>query len=232
MAAMRRTPLHVNDVLRWADAHFRRTGKWPQADSGQVADAPDEKWANVDQALRNGFRGLPGKWSLPQLLAEYRGHRNRKRLPKYTATQIVRWADGHRSRTGRWPNSYSGKVVDAPGETWTAVDMALRHGQRGLPGGSSLARLLAQRRGVRHRLQVPRLSVRQILAWADAHRRRTGDWPMAESGTIPRSGGETWMAIDQALKGASRGLRARSSLFKLLLKHRGVQRHVRRAKQT
>ncbi|NUQ54909.1 MAG: hypothetical protein HUU14_03375 [Dehalococcoidia bacterium] len=173
-------------------------------------------------------RGLPGNWSLPQLLAEYRGHRNRKRLPKYTLRQILRWADAHRERTGRWPMGASGKIVDAPGETWRAVDMALSHGRRGLPGGSSLALLLAKRRGIRHRLYVPTLSVGQILAWADAHRRRTGDWPIAESGAIPRSGGETWMAIDQALKAGSRGLRARSSLFKLLLKHRDVKRHARR----
>lgn len=225
---MHRPQLHVQDILRWADAHRRRTGQWPQNDSGPVVDALHEKWTNIDQALRKGFRGLPGNWSLPQLLAEYRGHRNRKRLPKYTLRQILRWADAHRERTGRWPMGASGKIVDAPGETWRAVDMALSHGRRGLPGGSSLALLLAKRRGIRHRLYVPTLSVGQILAWADAHRRRTGDWPIAESGAIPRSGGETWMAIDQALKAGSRGLRARSSLFKLLLKHRDVKRHARR----
>jgi hypothetical protein len=38
------------------------------------------------------------------------------------------------------------------------------------------------------------------------------------------------MAIDQALKTASRGLRRRTSLYRLLLQHRGVRRHVRRVR--
>jgi hypothetical protein len=39
-------------------------------------------------------------------------------------------------------------VADAPGETWGAVNAALAHGSRGLPGGDTLARLLARRLGL------------------------------------------------------------------------------------
>lgn len=102
---MRRSILYVSQILRWSDAHRRRTGNWPQKDSGRVPDAPDEKWLNIDQALRKGLRGLPADWSLAQLLAEYRGKRNRKRLPKLTERQIVSWADPHHRRTGSWPIS-------------------------------------------------------------------------------------------------------------------------------
>ena len=35
----------------------------------------------------------------------------------------------------------SGPIAEAPGETWKSVDLALRYGYRGLPGGASLARL-------------------------------------------------------------------------------------------
>jgi hypothetical protein len=42
-------------------------------------------------------------------------------------------------------------VAIAPGETWVAIDAALAHGHRGLPGGDSVARLLARRRGVGRR---------------------------------------------------------------------------------
>jgi hypothetical protein len=65
------------------------------------------------------------------------------------AGQILAWADAHRERTGRWPSRASGVVAAAPGETWVAIDQALRRGDRGLPGGDSLARLLARRRGHR-----------------------------------------------------------------------------------
>ncbi len=56
--------------------------------------------------------------------------------------RILSWTDAHHARTGRWPNYDSGPIMDAPGETWAAVQMALTLGRRGLPGGSSQARLL------------------------------------------------------------------------------------------
>ncbi len=71
----------------------------------------------------------------------------------------------------------SGKIQGSGGETWRSVDHALRDGKRGLPGVSSLARLLASQRGRRNQRQRPALTVEQILAWADAHHERTGEWP-------------------------------------------------------
>jgi hypothetical protein len=57
------------------------------------------------------------------------------------------WADAHRQRSGQWPTSESGPVIDAPGETWLAVNLALYEGLRGFPGGPSLARLLKPPKG-------------------------------------------------------------------------------------
>ena len=68
------------------------------------------------------------------------------RKPPLTVAQILAWADSHRAAHGRWPRTHSGEVGSAPRETWLAVDDALRVGCRGLPGGSSLARLLAESR--------------------------------------------------------------------------------------
>jgi hypothetical protein len=57
----RRTPLSVEKVLAWADAHRARTGAWPSAASGRVRDASLETWGAVDQALRKGCaRGCAG----------------------------------------------------------------------------------------------------------------------------------------------------------------------------
>jgi hypothetical protein len=47
---------------------------------------------------------------------------------------------------------------DAPGETWQAIENALRLGNRGIPGGSSLAQVLAQYRGVRNKARLPKIS--------------------------------------------------------------------------
>jgi hypothetical protein len=74
MARMRtrRPPLTVEQVLAWADAHFARTGRWPSAVSGPVADAAGETWAKIHAALYDGHRGFPGGDSLARLLDRYR----------------------------------------------------------------------------------------------------------------------------------------------------------------
>src|SRR5262245_61677913 len=65
--------------------------------------------------------------------------------PALTTEQILAWADAHHARTGEWPRQRSGPVPEAPGLSWAGIDQALRYGRRGLPGGDSLARLLARR---------------------------------------------------------------------------------------
>jgi hypothetical protein len=65
----------------------------------------------------------------------------------------------------------------------------------------------------------PALTVGQILAWADAHRRRTGRWPTAASGPVTDAPGETWRALNNALYFGRRGLRGGDSLPRLLVRH-------------
>ena len=63
-------------------------------------------------------------------------------LPPLTEEQIVAWADAHHAATGKWPSAASGPVAAAPGETWGAINVGLGYGSRGLPGGSTLHKLL------------------------------------------------------------------------------------------
>src|SRR5262245_29052138 len=163
---MRRSILHISQILEWADAHSKRTGEWPEKDSGQVWETADEKWLNIDTCLRQGFRGLRPGGSLARLLAKHRGKRNRKALPKYSVDQILMWADAYFARNKSWPHATSGPIAGAPGETWFAVDMALRNGLRGMRRGSSLARLLAATRQVPNPQAPSPLTVRKILRWA------------------------------------------------------------------
>jgi hypothetical protein len=95
------------------------------------------------------------------------------------------------------------------------VATALLEGLRGLPGGSSLARLLAERRGARNHLGLPRLTVAQVVAWAEAHQGRTGRWPTAASGRVEETPAETWKAVAEALRLGLRGLTPGSSLARL-----------------
>jgi hypothetical protein len=219
----RRPELSISQILAWADNWYSFGKSWPTVASGKIPGALCEKWYNVDHCLRVGLRGLPKGSSLARLLAEHRGVRNRKGLPPLRVKYILQWADAFNKRTGRWPNRDSRSVKEAPGETWNAVDSALKDGIRGLPGGSSLARLLAQERGVRNTSELPKLSIAQILRWADAHHCRTGQWPRYKSGAIAGTKGETWNAVDGALRGGSRGCPAGSSLARFLAEHRNVR---------
>jgi hypothetical protein len=222
-ARWRRPELSVSQILAWADAFHQRAGRWPNLYSGRIVGADGDNWRRIDNALRLGLRGLAGGSSLARLLAEQRGVRNATNLPRLTIKQILACADAYHRRTGRWPKETSGPIPETPGETWFAVDRALRAGVRGFRGGSSLARLLARQRGERNIQALPRLTVAQILAWADAHHQRTGAWPTSDSGPIARTRGETWSGVNAALKAGRRGFPGGSSLARLLAKHRGVR---------
>ncbi len=226
---MRRPKLSIRQILAWADFYHERTGRWPGKDNARfVYNAVGEKWLNIDNALRRGLRGLGGNSSLAQLLAERRGVRNIKALPPFRVGAILAWADAYYRRHGQWPKNDSGSIPEAPGEKWAAVDAALWLGQRGLPGRSSLARLLSERRGVRNKGRLPRFASKQILAWADAYHRRHRQWPRSHSGSIPEAPGETWAAVQAALIEGLRGLPGGSSLGAFLEHHRGVRnlRHL------
>lgn len=213
-------PLSVNRILSWADAHHRSIGRWPNLRSGSISGTNGESWFNVENALRRGERGLAGGTSLAQLLDEHRQVRNKSRLPSLSITKIRAWARAHRRRTGRFPGVKSGPISEAPGETWTAIECALGAGLRGLPGGSSLARILGRPGPRRRRPKPPPLRTKQILEWADAHFQRTGRWPGARAGPIPDVPGETWNAVASALYEGLRSLRTKCTLRSFLRRHR------------
>jgi superfamily II DNA or RNA helicase len=214
-------PLLTEDqILQWADKHFEKTGQWPIDNSGPIETAPGQTWKGVNVALSKGLRGLSGGSSLSRLLESSRGVRNRLNLLELTEDQILGWAETFHQRTGNWPIVKSGAIEGAPGETWLGVNHSLMRGARGLPGGSSLAQLLDDRRGVRNRMNLPPLAVRQIIEWIEAHLATTGHWPTRASGPVTEVPDETWAAINAALKAGSRGLPGGSSLAHLIEQRR------------
>jgi hypothetical protein len=210
-------------ILAWSDAHHRRTGKWPIAESGPITDAPDETWYAVNSALNHGTRGLPGGSSLAQLLVARRQVRCHHYIPRLTIAQILAWADLHHARTGRWPNCDSGPVLEAPGEHWGSLTTSIFEGHRGLPGGTTLTQLLIEHRGIRSMGYLPPLTILQILAWADAFHDRSGRWPVGGSGLVAEAPGETWCGIDSALSRGARGLPRGLTLSRLLARERGAR---------
>jgi hypothetical protein len=210
-------------ILAWADAYHERTGQWPRVRSGPIRGVRGEKWVNIDQALRGGARGFLGGSTLARFLAQRRGVLDRRNPPRLTKTQILAWADACRQRTGKWPTNLSGPIPEASGQSWNMVDTALREGKRGLPGRSTLLKLLVENRRLTHLTYRPRLTIQQILKWADDYLRATGRWPNFKSGRIADVAHETWRSVDRALYKGTRGLPGGSTLFRLLAKARGAR---------
>ena len=127
--------------------------------------------------------------------------------PPITIRQILSWADEFHRITGRWPAIASRPKGLPTGESWKTVNKALYQGLRGLPGGSSLAILLAEQRDVHGPLTPER-----ILAWADLHFEGTGEWPGTRSGRVRGAYRERWETIDTNLRQGRRGLPGGSSL--------------------
>jgi hypothetical protein len=146
---------------------------------------------------------------------------DRLRKPRLTEAQILSWADAHYQQTGWWPTLSSGLVIGEAGESWKGIDLALRSGSRGLPGGSSLAVLLEQHGRKAKRQMRSSLTEAQILRWADDYYCRCGKWPASGSGAVAADVAITWQMIHCALRNGTRGLPGGSSLSQLLAAARG-----------
>lgn len=223
-------PLSVKLIIEWAEKHKARTGKWPRVNSGPIPEAPPNTWCGINDALLHRRRGLLGGITLAQLLDRHlhtsvkvRNRRYRADPPQLTIEFILGWADQHRERTGQWPKCTSGAVVDAPEENWGAIHSALGYGCRGLPGGTTLAKFLAEHRGAPIKPSGP-LTIEQILAWADAFHERTGEWPTRKSGPIGPGINGYWGGVQNSLQKGLRGLPFGSSLARILRDHRDVGR--------
>lgn len=216
--------LKEREIVAWAKVHFRKTGQWPSKRSGKVAGAPGENWKAIDSSLREGIRGLTGGSSLASLLAAHQLKRHPYCKPALTVSKILQWAKSFHERQGQWPIGRSGPVRESPDDSWFVIDVALRDGKRGLPGGSSLARLLLKNLGARNRHHLPPLTVENIIRWARAYLRRNGKRPTPNSGSIDNASGETWNSVQKALVRGRRGLPGGSSLAQLLANH-GLDRH-------
>jgi hypothetical protein len=111
-------PLSMAKIHCWADLFYSSTGRWPMQHDGPVTPRAHETWDTVDSALRVGRRGVRGGSSLARLLKARRGVVYRPPPPRrpLTVREILRWAEAHHRRTGKWPIRFSGRVVGARGE--------------------------------------------------------------------------------------------------------------------
>ena len=195
-------PLTREKILRFAKQHYRREGRWPTSTSGEIPGS-DETWAGINAALSQGQRGFPRGDSLPRFLNRELGVVHRLATERLSIKRILRWADEHKARYGSFPTIHE-KRPPAPRESWMAINAALERGARGLPGGTSLPKLLAKERGVTRGIHRPRLKVATIVRWAREHHSATGAWPTEGSGEIAGTD-ERWNNIAQCVRLGLRG---------------------------
>ena len=209
--------LTAETIVRWAKAHRRATGKWPNVYSGRISGT-DDTWKRINGCLAKGVRGAVQYPSLAALLRDRCGVVGHRGKPEISIGQILEWADQYKAKHGRWPTANSGAIPEA-NENWRAICLSLLNGTRGLDGGWSLPRLLAEHRSHRNRSNLSRLTIRDILRWADVYKQSTGEWPSPRSGPIPGTM-DTWLSVNRALQKGLRGISACSSLSRLLAEHR------------
>lgn len=134
----------VEAIRAWTATH----GHPPARKSGDATayfpHGKPETWNTVHQALRFGLRGLPGGTTLSALRDQSGFFTPTWRSHPLTEELIRSAAARHHARTGRWPSSKSGDATEDLGlpATWMDVENALKKGLRGLPGQSSLSKLL------------------------------------------------------------------------------------------
>lgn len=221
-------PISCDFIVQLALQHFVNNGSYPNRNTkGQVVGGyPGDTWGGYDSSLAAGWRGLTGGSSLAKLLERELGVRNHRNLPDLSENQILELAKSHFSSTGKWPKKKSGPVVGGhPGDTWGAYQDALVRGRRGLPGGSSLAKLLSQELGIRNHLDLPGLTTSFIVERAIQHHEINGVWPTlyTKGQVIGGHPGDTWNAYQIALCQGRRGLPGGSSLTQLLSTELGVR---------
>jgi hypothetical protein len=219
-----RTPLTKDLIIDWVHQHISKYNKKPRMLSGKIefASGPYKgiTWSAVNSALWKGGRGLVGGSSLANLIAEEFGIKNKMNLPPLTEKIICDWVGKFIEKNKRKPTKSDGIIEFAnneyKGETWKTINFSLLRGTRGLRGGSSLAKLIQQKFGIRDYCNPPKLSLEMIREWIQKYIIKHNTKPTAKSGIVEFAEDEykgiTWAAIADAMSNGRRGLTGKLSL--------------------
>jgi hypothetical protein len=151
-------PPHVIEAVRKVHAGRAHTEearrKMSEASRKRGALVPGTRlWTAREDAL---VRTLPAEQvarKTRRTLAAVYARRRELKLPdgrsarpvrgaRLSEAQMLLWARTYHAEKGSWPSAESPPVGLPEGESWRNLDKSLRFARRGLPGGSSLSRLL------------------------------------------------------------------------------------------
>ncbi len=202
----RRHLLSRGVIITAMDLYASDWGRWPHVGLGDASSyfGFPITWRDVDSALSNGYRSLPGGSSLKRLWD----------ASHELSPQIIsEAANKFRAVHGRWPTYYDGGTTEYFGfpVSWKIVNQCLSEGRRGCPGGETLSGFLRGGRGELNNAQI----VAHARAYASDH---GGTRPSAASGDASAYFGFpiTWVAVDSSCRRGHRGLPGGTSLGRLL----------------
>jgi len=225
------------EILQAMKSHDERLEAWIDRVALDPSVASSGQEAPVDMG---GLSDLSVRDIVSAVRLETQAGQDERRAPPLDEQEIVRWAQGWHEDWGRWPTKHWEPPKNWEGtpeqwrmatpyagreEKWKYLNLCLSIGRRGLPGGSSLAKLL------RHLKKRPEtVSERQIRSWARAFFEEVGRWPNRHDGpTLKYSGYDvSWKGWDRALDRGLYGLPGGSSLSQLL---RSLRRNLPRKKE-
>ncbi len=191
-------------------AHYHATGEWltsyKKSKNGKLSSyilehgpyAEQISVAALEQALKEGFRSLPGKSSVAKLKEEiakehslnYKRKHNQGNLDlklikesilahyRATGEQLAKSTKGKNGKLGSFileHGPYAGQI------SINSLNQALRLGERSLPGGSSIAELkkeLSKKLGLNYsdKIKLENLDIKNIRESILAHYQATGKW--------------------------------------------------------
>lgn len=207
---IRRSLLTEAAIIESAREYCRNHGRLPSCQTTHsVPGMPNETWSGLDAALSEGVRGLPGKSSLSKLfknLKEELGLNLKERA-------ILEAGRKYYYLHFRLPNEKTkDPVPDMPHENWKALDASLRAGSKGLPGGSSLAKLF---KNIKEELGF--YYIDKILDAAKTYYKESQKFPTSTTeDPVPGMSNVTWKNLDARLRSGARCLPGNSSLSLLL----------------
>jgi hypothetical protein len=231
-------PISVSIILQWINAFIKKYNRKPTQNDGIIEFARSEykniTWHSVNFFLWKGGRGLPKGSSLAQFIEKKLGIRNRNIPPSFTEDQILDWIGQYFVKYKKKPTKTSGIVEFAErnyrGTTWSEIDSSFKRGKRGLHI-SSLAQFIQKKLDIKRRTHPPDLNLELILDWAQKYYSKYNIKPTAKNKVIEFAindhQGETWLAVDAALRKGRRGLAGGSSLANLIHDKLGIKNHLK-----
>lgn len=216
-------------IVERAREFSAKNGCPPSVLSGDVEGGFDgDSWAGYNICLAKGYRGLPKSGSLATLLNERCGYVYQFHKPDLTYEYVLEMAEKHKERTGKWPGQKTGPIVDGhEGDTWAQYERLLCDGGRGLPGGSSLAKLINTKHNHVHDKNKAPVTEDFIVERAKEFFAKNDRYPRIKEGPVEGGHpGDTWNGYDRALYEGLRGLPGGTSLFELLSTRLGAKNHL------